>query len=53
MGRSKMFTHEDVKLTKKMRKQVEKGEITEDVYMAHLEASLAKGEETYKRYLKK
>jgi len=53
MGKSKMFTKEDVKLTKKMRKQVEKGEITGDVYLAHLEQSLAKGEENYKRYLKK
>ena len=53
MGSSKMFTHEDVKLTKKMRKQVSKGEISEEVYQKHLEDSLAKGAETYKRYLKK
>ncbi len=52
MGKSKVFTKEDQKLTKKLRKQVSKGEISEDVYQKHLANSLAKGEENYKRYLK-
>ena len=52
MGKSLMFTKEDQKLTRKLRKQVEKGEISEDVYQKHLEDSLEKGQETYKRYLK-